>query len=91
MTGSIPCWIYKSPRKDEMYLYLAEENGFDAVPAALMARFGQPVLVMELALHQGRKLARADVERVMDDLSGQGYHLQMPPALKPDLYHGNQD
>jgi len=91
MTDTLPCWIYKSPKKDEMYLYLAAEEGFDPVPAPLMERFGSPVLVMELALHAGRKLAREDVAKVMRNLSEQGYHLQMPPALRPDLYHGNED
>jgi hypothetical protein len=91
MTATLPCWIYKSPLKDEMYLYLAEEAAFDSVPTSLMARFGAPVPVMELELHEGRTLAREDVAKVMQNLSEQGYHLQMPPVLKPDLYHGNQD
>jgi uncharacterized protein YcgL (UPF0745 family) len=91
MTDTLPCWIYKSPKKDEMYLYLAEEAGFDPVPEPLMERFGKPVLVMELALHEGRTLAREDVIKVMRNLSERGYHLQMPPVLRPDLYHGNED
>ena len=27
-----PCWIYKSPRKEEMYLYLTAREGFEALP-----------------------------------------------------------
>ena len=91
MTETLPCWIYKSPLKDEMYLYLAEEEGFDPVPKPLLERFGKPIFVMELALHEQRKLAREDVAKVMQNLSGQGFHLQLPPVLKPDLYHGNED
>jgi uncharacterized protein YcgL (UPF0745 family) len=30
--NTIPCWIYRSSRKDEMYLYLGKEEGFDEVP-----------------------------------------------------------
>lgn len=85
-----PCWIYKSPRKDEMYLYLAREAGFDAVPDALLAQFGPPVFVMEIELHPGRTLAREDVDQVMANLTVRGFHLQMPPVLKPDIYHGNE-
>jgi uncharacterized protein YcgL (UPF0745 family) len=89
--NNLPCWVYRSPRKQEMYLYLAEEDGFERVPEPLMARFGEPVLVIELELNARRKLAREDVGRVMANLREQGYHLQMPPNLQPTLYHGNQD
>jgi len=88
-TDNLPCWVYKSPRKDEMYLYLACEAGFDAIPEPLLTRFGTPVFVMQLELHAERALAREDVTRVMENLRSQGFHLQMPPELTPDLYHGN--
>lgn len=88
-TDKLPCWIYKSPRKNEMYLYLAEEDGFAELPEALMSRFGTPELVMELELHAGRPLAREDVARVMANLRERGFHLQMPPELDPDMYYGN--
>jgi len=91
MNDKLPCWIYKSLLKEEMYLYVSEEGGFDQVPNALMARFGKPVFVMELELHEGRTLARENVIQVMQNLSGQGFHLQMPPKLEPWLYHGNED
>jgi len=91
MTDSLECWIYKSPRKDEMYLYLAAEDDFDAIPQALFSRFGQPQAVMQLTLTPDRPLAREDVATVMHNLREQGFHLQMPPQLEPDLYHGNED
>jgi uncharacterized protein YcgL (UPF0745 family) len=89
--GSLPCWVYRSPRVQEMYLYLAAEDGFDPVPSALMARFGEPILVIELELSSERELAREDVHRVMANLQERGFHLQMPPHLQPPLYHGNLD
>ena len=46
--GSLPCWVYRSPRVQEMYLYVAAEGAFDPVPSALLARFGEPVLVLSL-------------------------------------------
>ncbi len=84
-----PCWIYASPHKEGMYLYLAAEDGFEAAPAALLQRFGTPRLVMRLDLHPGRTLAREDVTRVLANLTTQGYHLQLPPDLHPDLYEGD--
>ena len=56
-----------------------------------MARFGEPVLVIELELSPQRALAREDVTQVMHNLREQGFHLQMPPQLQPELYQGNQD
>jgi len=91
MTDCLDCWIYKSPRKDEMYLYLAIEDDFEVVPAELLALFGTPQAVMQLALKAGRPLAREDVRDVMRNLRERGFHLQMPPKLVPDLYHGNED
>ncbi len=87
----LPCWIYKSSLKDEMYLYLAREDDFDCVPELLMRRFGRPIPVMELELHEQRPLARAEVQAVMKQLGEEGYYLQMPPQLVPDIYHGNLD
>lgn len=89
-TENLPCWVYRSLRKQEMYLYLASEDGFDQVPEALLAHFGEPLLVIELELSPERKLAREDVELVMRNLRTHGYHLQMPPNLRPTVYHGNQ-
>jgi uncharacterized protein YcgL (UPF0745 family) len=85
----LPCWIYRSPRKDEMYLYLREEDDFSSVPQALLSRFGSPAKVMELTLSSQRTLAREDVNQVMENLRSQGFHLQMPPRLRVDLYEGD--
>ena len=85
------CWIYRSPKKDEMYLYLAKEDDFDVVPEELLKRFGTPAQIMALELTPERKLAREDVEKVKANLTDKGFHLQMPPTLVPDLYHGNED
>ena len=40
--NGLHCWVYRSPRKQEMYLYLAEEDTFDKVPDELLQRFGEP-------------------------------------------------
>ncbi len=85
----LPCWIYRSPRKPEMYLYLREEDDFSCVPDALLSRFGAPAKVMELTLTPERKLAREDINNVMENLRSQGFHLQLPPKLQVDLYEGD--
>ncbi len=72
-----------------MYLYLTGEEGFDDVPDALRFSFGEPVFVMELELSLERQLARADIVVVMQSLKDEGFYLQMPPKLNPDLYFGD--
>ncbi len=88
---NLACWVYRSPRTAEMYLYLAEPDSFDRIPKELLRRFGEPVLVIELELDPERKLAREDVNQVIANLRSQGFHLQLPPELTPALYHGNAD
>ena len=86
MDAPITCWIYRSARQVEMYLYLAKEDAFDELPPALMEKFGRPTLVMELELHSTRRLAREDAAKVIANLKRQGFHLQMPPSIKPRYF-----
>ncbi len=81
--GKILCDIYKTATKEEMYLYLSREDGFKRVPEALLMQFGKPVLVTTMLLAASKKLARADVIKVMDDIARQGFYLQMPPPPIP--------
>ncbi len=71
-----------------MYLYLASEAGFAAVPEALLQRFGKPRLVMQLQLAQHSNLARESIHTVRHNLQSQGYHLQLPPQLIPVMNYG---
>ena len=57
--NTIPCWIFKSARKEEMYLYLAKEDSYDDLPEMLRQHFGKALFVMQLDLQPGRPLARA--------------------------------
>lgn len=85
--GSRRCWIYKSAHQEETYLYLAEEDGFDAAPKALIEKMGRLERVMEIELYPGRKLARANVAEVMKSLDHKGYYLQLPPLDVPGPNH----
>lgn len=79
-TAAPRCWIYRSPRRDELYLYLRAPNGFDLVPEPLRRLFGEPVFVMELTLDANRRLARVETAQVIEALAGAGFFLQMPPV-----------
>jgi len=73
------CYIYKSSKKDQLYLYLPGKDDFEAVPPLLMETMGQAEFVMELELTPDRKLARANAAEVIAGLKEKGFYLQMPP------------
>ena len=66
-----------------MFLYVDREDNFERVPTALLSAMGELELVMALQLGPDRKLARANVDRVIEDLNQQGFYLQMPPGKDP--------
>ena len=84
--ATVHCWIYRSSRKDELYVYLRAKDGFADLPEGLRTLLGTPTFVMDLELHRDRQLARADVQTVIEGLRSQGYYLQMPPVseLEPE-------
>lgn len=81
------CSIYKSSKKDEMYLYVTRPNEseaetfepLDALPEVVRPAFGRATFVMHLELTETRKLARVNVLHVLDSIQTKGYFLQMPP------------
>ena len=97
------CSIYKSSKKDEMYLYVARpevsENEIvdplEAVPEAMRTAFGRATFVMDLELSESRKLARANSLHVLDSIQTKGFFIQLPPeglinpnAVEPEGLRG---
>ena len=80
-TAMKPCKVYRSDKKAETYLYLADDLEFDDLPAELREQFGEPAFVLSLELSVERKLARVDAEKVLASLAEQGYFLQLPPEF----------
>lgn len=83
------CEIFKSPRQDEMYLYVDRRRGLAEVPEVLLERFGKPLPAMVMLLSADKPLARAKVADVMAAIRDKGFYLQMPPAKDEyllDLY-----
>ena len=80
------CSIYRSTKKDGMYLYIqrpsvdaAEFDPLQQLPEIMRVPFGRAEFVMHLELSATRKLARANVLHVMDSLHNNGFFIQMPP------------
>jgi len=73
------CFIYKSLKKDYLYLYIVKKDDFSKVPDALVNSLGKMEFVMDLMLSPERKLAREDVGKVIVNLKEQGFFVQLPP------------
>lgn len=83
------CEIYRSPRKQETYLYVDRTRGLEDVPADLLHQFGEPETIMVIALTPQRQLARANTAEVLAAIETQGYYLQMPPTAAQLLSRDN--
>jgi uncharacterized protein YcgL (UPF0745 family) len=79
MSDSTPCYIYRSKKQLEMYLFLAKEDDFECVPDEILKGLGQLEKAMELELTPESKLARSNPEEVIRNLKERGFHIQMPP------------
>jgi uncharacterized protein YcgL (UPF0745 family) len=77
--------VYRSSKKDDMYLYLSVKDDFSKVPEALLKIFGKPEFSLQLNLANRAKLSRVDIDEVRSKLTDEGYFLQMPPVI-----HTNQ-
>lgn len=75
--------VFRSGKREEMYLYLSRGSSWEDLPQSLVQSFGRPTHVVDLLLRSGLRLARADIDRVMADIREQGFYLQMPP--RPEL------
>ena len=73
------CFVYKSAKKADSYIYINEKDNFERIPEQLMQLFGKPEFTLEFELTKDRKLALADAKQVMRNLNEQGFYLQMPP------------
>ncbi|MDO6427294.1 YcgL domain-containing protein [Thalassotalea sp. 1_MG-2023] len=76
--------VYKSAKKEQTYLFIKQRDDFSQVPETLLQVFGKPELVTVVNLKTKIKLGFADINKVRDSLTEQGYYLQLPPP-KEDL------
>jgi uncharacterized protein YcgL (UPF0745 family) len=78
------CKIYRSSKKEEMYLYVDSGEDLSRVPEALLSQLGQLSLVMTMLVREEKKLARAEAPKVLAEIEEKGFYLQMPPP--PEEY-----
>lgn len=77
------CFIYKSLKKAELYLYICKQDDFSKIPDPLYKSLSPMQFVMELDLSPERRLAREDVGKVIENLKTKGFFVQMPPTIAP--------
>jgi uncharacterized protein YcgL (UPF0745 family) len=76
--------IYRSSKEEGMYLYVKKEEGLSRVPEELLKLFGKPQAAMVLLLTPKKKLAHADIQKVLEGLEQKGFYLQLPPRDQRD-------
>lgn len=74
------CSVFRSSKKEGMYLYVRRGADLSTLPEGLMKVFGMPGHALDLLLTAEKKLARADSATVMAQIREQGFYLQMPPG-----------
>ena len=72
--------VYRSNKKEDMYLYLRVKDDFTVVPEALLKVFGKPEFALQINLAKRDKLSRVNIEQVKLQLETEGFFLQLPPT-----------
>ena len=79
------CFVYKSRKKLNTYLYVLGKDDFKAVPETLQNLMGEMAFVLSFDVDKQGKLASEDIQVVRKNLVDQGFHLQLPDQTKsPD-------
>lgn len=76
----IPCSIYRSSKRDELFLYVKHNQKLSELPQELLSTLGDLEHSLNILLTEDKKLARFDAKDVIKSIQLQGYFLQLPPA-----------
>ena len=88
----LECSVHKSLKKDETYLFIPTTTELSDLPPELLKILGQTEKVMDLTLTPEKKMARGSAESILNEISEQGFHLQMPEKDKNKVsLLGNQN
>lgn len=81
------CYVYRSEKRADTYVYLREEGAFELLPESLRASLLPLVAALSFELTEERPLAREDSAVVRANLRDLGFHVQLPPPTHslPDM------
>ena len=71
-------YIYRSSRKPDTYIYLADKDDFSKLPKGIYNSLGIIEFAMEIELNTDTKLARENPATVLENLHTHGFHIQLP-------------
>ena len=74
------CYVYRSNRKKDTYLYIQNEGDFSCLPETVLKVFGPPEFALSFDLHPDKKLSQADAGQVLNQLEAEGFYLQLPKS-----------
>lgn len=80
--ATMQSFIYRSKKRKGLYVYLAEQDNFDALPPAVQDAVGELEFAMELEVTPERKMAKEDPTLVIANLDKNGFHIQMPRDIE---------
>ena len=72
------CYIYRSSRKPDTYIYLSDKNDFSKLPKDIVGSLGIIEFAMELDLSTDKKLAKENPAAIIANLKTNGFHIQLP-------------
>lgn len=84
-------YIYRSEKREGLYVYLADKDMLSRLPEAVKQQLGNAELSLEIDLTAERKLSQEDSATVLDNISKNGYHLQMPRDIEAQLMSAASD
>ena len=78
-------YVYRSTKKDGLYLYLPNTIDKCELPDAVLKQMGEPELALSFMLTANRKLGQEDPATVLSNLKSQGFHIQMPHDIEGQI------
>ncbi|MCB1756639.1 MAG: YcgL domain-containing protein [Gammaproteobacteria bacterium] len=76
------CFVYRSLKKNGLYIYLSQQDDFEKIPDAVKNKIGELEFALEFELHEDRKLAKEDASTVIENIKNNGFHIQMPKDIE---------
>lgn len=77
--------VYRSSKKDGLYVYVLEESMLERLPDPLLKQLGSPEQALTFDLETRKTLGSENPDEVRANLNERGYHVQMPRSVEAIL------
>ena len=77
--------VFRSNKKDGMYLFVENKDILNELPDAVVKQLGETEFSFEFELSEARQLSNADSKEVIDTIGKQGFYIQMPADIEDIL------